>query len=221
MRFICSSCHKEIGIPDNKLPSTPRFKVKCPHCQERVVLDKNSPYGENQGMAMAPDLTHEAEEQDAARESSMQVEPEIFPPGARIVFMALDSKRWIEAAQGYFSEMGYYESRASDVREAVMKLRLNDYHVLLVEDSKKYQAILAELASWPGVKRRTINVILIGDNAQSLDPQIAFRRAINTYFNIHDLDRGHELFGMALKAFDEYYRYLQMAKGELPSGAAS
>jgi len=213
MRFTCSNCSKELNIPDSKLPETPKFKVKCPHCQERVVLEKPRKVAD---MEMAPDLSREHEEPDAEQASSgaQQMEPEIFPPGARIVFMALDSQRWTEEAHNFFQEMGYHESRASEVREAVMKLRLNDYHVLLIEDSSKYQPLLNELGVWPGIKRRTLNVVLIGEHAQSMDPQIAFRKGVNTYINAHELERGHELFGMALKAYDEYYRYLSMARGE-------
>lgn len=213
MKFTCSNCQKELNIPDNKLPETPRFKVKCPHCQERVVLEKPRKRPE---MEMAPDLTREHEEPESEQQpsSSPQLEPEIFPPGARIVFVAIDSQRWIEEAQEFFQEMGYHESKAVDVHEAAMKLRLNDYHVLLLEDSPKYKPLLDELGSWPGIKRRELNVVLIGEHAQSMDPQIAFRKGINTYINSHELERGHELFGLALKAYDEYYRYLSMARGE-------
>ncbi len=212
MRFSCSNCQKELNIPDDKLPSTPRFKVKCPHCQERVVLEKPKTTLE---MEMAPDLSREHEEPEKEHASETpQIEPEIFPPGARIVFVALESKRWIEAAQEFFQEMGYHESRAHDVHEAAMKLRLNDYHVLLLEDSAKYKPLLDEVGGWPGIKRRTLNVVLIGEHAQSLDPQIAFRKGVNTYINSHELERGHELFGLALKGYDEYYRYLSMAMGE-------
>lgn len=216
MRFTCSNCQNELNIPDDKLPATPRFKIKCPHCHERVILEKNR---EALG-PMAPDLSGEHEEpEDSAyaedmHSSESRLEPEIFPPGARIIFLALESQRWLEEARNFFQEMGYYESRAKDVTEAIMKLRLNDYHVLLLEDTPKYQPLLTEIGSWPGIKRREINVVLIGEHAQSLDPQIAFRKGINTYINAHELERGHDLFGLALKGYDEYYRYLQIAKGD-------
>ena len=213
MLFKCSNCQKELNIPDDKLPSTPRFKVKCPHCQERVVLDRNAPQDQGIQLEMAPDLRHEQEFEEE-QVKTPHVEPEIFPPGARIVFVALNSKRWIEESANFFQEMGYHESRARDVQEAVMKLRLNDYHVLLVEDTPQFASIIREIGLWPGIKRRKLNVVCIGEHAQSLDPRISFKMGINTYINVHETERGHDLFAMALKGYDEYYRYLQIAQGE-------
>lgn len=233
MLFTCSNCFNELNIPDAKLPPTPRFKVKCPHCGERVVLDKNAavppgglpdtPPASDPGPDMAPDLRPELQENamsvlsppTAAAAPGPQLEPEIFPPGARVVFMALTDQRWLHETQEFFQEMGFYDSRARDALEAVMKLRLNDYQVVLLEDSPTFAPILEELAQWPGLRRRGLNVILIGDQAQSLDPRIAFRKGVNTYLNSHEAERGHELLGMALKAYDEYYRYLHLAQESL------
>lgn len=214
MRFNCANCQKELNIPDEKLPATPRFKVKCPHCQERVVLDKNESLDQAYKVMPPAEASGKLPEHEVPEHGHPQLEPEIFPPGARILFMTLKSKRWIEEAQNFFQEMGYYESYAQDAREAVMKLRLNEYHVLLVEDSEDNQPVLDEIAMWPGIRRQLLNVVLIGQQAQSLDPQIAFRKGVNTYLNIHDIERGHELFGLVLKSYNDYYRFLRLAQGE-------
>ncbi len=215
MRFNCSNCFKELNIPDERLPSTPRFKIKCPHCQERVVLDKNEAMDLSKTAMPPDDASGRMPEHEVPDQSRPMMEPEIFPPGARIVFMALRSKRWIEEAQNFFQEMGYYESYAQDAQEAVIKLRLNEYHVLLVEDNEDNRSVLDEIGQWPGNRRQLINVVLIGEQAQSLDPQLAFRRGVNVYLNIHDTERGHELFGLVLKGYDDYYRFLRQAQEEM------
>ena len=92
-----------------------------------------------------------------------------------------------------------------------MKIRLNDYHLLLLDDTPECDTVLQEIAQWPGVRRRTLNIVLLGSKSSSQDPITAFTKGINTYINANDLDRAEELLGMALKSYDDYYRYLFQA----------
>jgi predicted Zn finger-like uncharacterized protein len=211
MRFICTHCDKELNIPDDRLPPSQKFKVKCPHCSEALLLDKKNPMTER-AEQKAPPRSEAAKPEQQDVPSLTEMDPEIFPPGARIVFMLLHSTEWSEAASNFFQEMGYHESSAKDRSEALLKLRMNDYHVIMLEETGDTNALIEEIGRWPGQRRRNYNLILLGNAAQSLDPHFAFRKGVNCYLNVNDSDRGHDLLGFALRGFEEFYRFLSQAQ---------
>ncbi len=206
MRFTCSNCNSSISIPDEKLPESPRFKVKCPHCKELVVLDKSQ--------SASRETAHHVQDHKPTGGdmlSSKPLEPEIFPPGARVYFHLVENEDWREEAQAYFTQMGYHESTAHSAEEARMKIRLNDYHLIFLDDRPDCELILQELSQWPGNRRRSLNVILLGSKSASLDSIAAFVKGVNTYINTNDFDKSEELFSLALKSYDDYYRYFFQA----------
>lgn len=212
MRFICTHCEKELNIPDDRLPPAQKFKVKCPHCAEPLLLDKKNPMAARIEQKPPPrsEAAQKPEQQEVPTISEM--DPEIFPPGSRIVFMLLHSEEWREAASNFFQEMGYHESTAKDTNEALLKLRMNDYHVVMLEETGETNSLIEEMGRWPGQRRRMYNLVLLGSAAQSLDPHFAFRKGVNCYLNVNDSDRGHDLLGFALRGYEEFYRFLSLAQ---------
>ncbi len=207
MRFTCSNCNSPITIPDAKLPEASRFKVKCPNCNQLIVLDKAA-------AARKKDDAAQPQEKGLSNESvsyNKTMEPEIFPPGAKILFHMISNADWRDEAQAFFTQMGYHESTAGTPEEARLKIRLNDYHLLFLDDSPECEMVLQEIAQWPGNRRRALNVILLGSKSASLDPIAAFVKGVNTYINTNDFDRSEELFSLALKSYDDYYRFLFQA----------
>jgi hypothetical protein len=67
------------------------------------------------------------------------------------------------------------------------------------------------VASWPGLKRRESNVLLVGREEKSMQPSYAFTRGVNSYLNATDMDRAGELFAEALEAYEIRYRPLNRA----------
>jgi len=39
MQVECSSCNKEINIPDNKVPQNQAFNLTCPGCKTKLRVD--------------------------------------------------------------------------------------------------------------------------------------------------------------------------------------
>lgn len=197
MRITCTSCNRELSVPDEKLPDTPRFKIKCPQCKKEIVVERMD--------KVDPGFT------GTSYDFSGMVEPEVFPPGSKVAFLLIGERSWRNAASAWLKAEKYYQSTASTANEAMLKLRLNDYQLVMIEDRDEYQQVLAEISSWPGLRRRTVNLVLLGNDASSLDPQLSFRRGVNTYLNLADAVRAAELMDSVLKGYEMYYSYLQLA----------
>ncbi len=197
MRITCTHCTRELSVPDEKLPDTPRFKIKCPQCKKEIVVER-------------------MDKVDAA-DFGDTVEPEVFPPGSKVAFLFMTGKSWKNAASAWLKSEKFYQSSASSVNEAMLLLRLNEYHLVMVEDKPEYQVVLTEINSWPGLRRRSVNLVLLGHDAPSLDPQMSFRRGANMYLNLADASRCAELMDNVLKGYEMYYQYLQLAHEQVMS----
>jgi predicted Zn finger-like uncharacterized protein len=189
MFVSCPTCSQTFEIPDSKVPDNSRFGVKCPSCREKIVVESKG--------------CRESTEAEAplCPEKRPNIEPDLFPPGSQVVFSFVQSGAWNGALETFFSSKGYYLSKARDVGEAILKLRLNDYHVVILDDRYSNRSVLKELGAWAGKKRRWVNVLLLGDAAVSMSQHEAFRRGVNAYLNINDLGRAKELFEECLKGF--------------------
>ncbi len=200
MELRCSSCQKKIFLPAEKIPDVPRFALKCPGCGQRIVV-------ENEAVAKERDSSAEAQQVKPTK----SIEPDFFPPGTNVAFLFVFNKEIRLKAREFFQEKSFYLSTAEDVQEGVLKLRLNEYQLILLEDREEFSPLLGEINSWPGKKRRNVNCLLIGDKAPSMHQQEAFYRGVNFYLNINDKDRIDDLLGQALNGFAIYNEPWNMA----------
>jgi predicted Zn finger-like uncharacterized protein len=201
MDIRCASCGRDLRIPEDKLPAAPRFKVRCPQCSAEIAVDRAAP---------RPDIVPAQARQDRELPA---LEPEYFPPGARTVFLFLGAGPWLEAARAFFRDAGYCESTAASPGEAIQKLRLNSYDVLLIADTEENVAVLSDIAGWPGRRRREVNLGLVGAKAPSLDRRASFLCGVNAYLNASDAPRAAELLEGALRDYEEYCLPFRLAEG--------
>lgn len=213
MRFMSPYTDKEINLPDDKIPAVNRFSLKCPFTGKKIVIDKDGdkfkvtaadPVGDPQ--PPKPGQT------DKPRESLPSVEPDVVPPGAKVAFIYAKDQTWSGSAKRYAENSGYHVSSADDALTAVAKLRLNNYDLLVVEESGDSGRLIAEINSWPGLKRRAANFILVGEAAPSMQPNIAFEKGVNFYLNRADSGKAEQLFKEAAGGYDLYYRPLNEAE---------
>ncbi len=204
----CSGCGKQFALPLEKIPDKPRFRFTCPSCGVKVQVDRSA-----EGFAAG---SQEADApQPEAKGESYDIEPDLFPPGAEVAFVYVRDRSWAEKIEEVLQlESGYLLSRAERAAQALQKLRLNSYQMILIQDGPEAEELLQEIGSWPGYLRREINCILIGDRAKSFDPGEAFVRGVNCYLSIQDRESISDLLEQAQQSFDQYLEPWRKAKQE-------
>ena len=211
MKFMCACGQKELNIPDEKLPEAKRFAIKCPYCQKKMVVDRHN---DNTATATFAEPQKTQAPAGPKRETLKlpAIEPEVFPPGAKVAFIDLHNDAWRPKAEALFKQEGYEISVSEDPLEAVAKLRLNHYDVLVVEDCEDCKLILGEVASWSGHRRRTLNYIMVGPDGKSMHPDVAFERGVNFYLNSGEADKAEQLLKSALEGYELYYQLFTIAQ---------
>lgn len=209
--------NKEFNLPDDKLPDAARFALKCPFTGKRIVFEKRDgeyviSAGETQG-SHAP--TQPGPREAAAPALKLpQVEPDIHPPGTKVAFLYLEGG-WVGSATEFFKGKGYAVSTASDELEAIAKLRLNNYDVVVSECSGKSVRLRGEIGSWQGGKRRSVNFVLVGDQGQSNDLKVAFVEGANSFLALSDESQARDLLEGALAGYEMHYLLAESAKKQV------
>lgn len=209
MKITCA-CGQDLNIPDDKLPDANRFSLKCPHCKEKIVVERQ---GDTASVSYA-----EPKKEVAPAEPRKEVlklpaiEPEVFPPGSKVAFIDMHNEDWCTKTEVFLKQQGYEISVSEEPLEAVAKLRLNRYDLLVVEDCENCRLVLEEVASWPGHRRRALNYIMVGPDGKSMHPDVAFERGVNFYLNIAEASKAEELLKSALEGYDLYYQLFTIAQ---------
>lgn len=237
MRIECSGCGQAMNVPDERLPAAPKFVVRCPKCQQAITVERPEFAAQAQAGGDAPGHVHGPQDSPPlsapagpppsapeppkapaapppppALDVPTGLEPEVFPPGAKVAFLSLADESWRGAAGEYLKGVGFFLSEAASPGEAVAKLRLNHYDLVVAQQDEQGRAILAEIAAWNGLKRREVNVVLVGPGADSLDPKPAFQHGVNAWLSAGDADRAADLLRQALEGYDLYYLPVRQAR---------
>lgn len=208
MRLECPNCSHAMDIPEEKLPDADRFRVRCPSCGDEFPVDRKRSASDS-----VQDVLN-AEVRWNVFAAGEIIEPDSFPPGARVAFLYLPKSGWAEAARKTLESRGYYLTATEDEREAVLKVRFNDYSLLLVRDCPEAENVLREIGSLRGSRRRSANVLMIGEEARSLSPNIAFLRSVNAYLHEADHSRAGELIDRCVADYESRYEPLRIVLEE-------
>ncbi len=143
--------------------------------------------------------------QDTEPKENTSVEPDLFPPGSRACFIFTLDKGLTEKLVAIFESQGYYTATTDSPGQGVAKLRLNKYDVAVVQHKNDTSSLLEEINAWPGIIRRSMNLIAIGDEAPSMHQSQALVLGANFYLNLRDTDNLEELIMQCLRGYQLYY----------------
>lgn len=170
MEIVCSSCKKNINLPDEKAPKEQPFSFACPYCQSRINVTPTS---------------------DKQLESSSMLNLFTLDPnqkGAMICHTRPEKYRKI------LEELEYQVHVPEYSIEAVNNLRFNSYKVVIVTEEYESQpnngnSVLRTLQNMVMITRRTIFVVYVAPGLKSFDYLEAFSRSVNAIVSPEDMEK--------------------------------
>jgi hypothetical protein len=182
MEIKCSRCDSSFNLPDDRIPDAKKFKLNCPRCREAIIIDRS----------------------EVVNGSSMV--PETFPHDATVAFLFLSNELLSQRIKNTLKKSGIYISEASGLAEAVEKVRINYYNMIIIEESSEFTALSEVFKKWNGQRRRDVNIIVVGANCQSMHSHEAFMRGVNSVIGKCDNDEIDKFIELAL---GEYRKYIE------------
>ncbi len=181
MEITCTHCGSSFVLPDDRIPEAKKFKLNCPKCREPIVIDQAS-----------------------GGDIEKVVAPEHFPHDATVAFLFVTNKGLSERISLFLKSRGIFVSQSTLIHEALDKVRINYYNILILEDSEHSRAILALVRKWNGLRRRDVNVILVETDCTSLHSSEAFYRGVNAVIGSKDNERVESILDLAMGEFKSY-----------------
>ncbi|MDH5762694.1 MAG: zinc-ribbon domain-containing protein [Nitrospinota bacterium] len=209
MQVICSSCSRDINIPDNKVPQGQAFNLTCPGCKTKLRVDQHlKPPEPDPAEDTGPSLDTASMVVDEDFEDEDE-EIEIYDEHDKIALI-LDRKNdelWTTA----LTELEYKLQRAKSPEHAVHKLKFNQYHVVVfhekfgdttLETSPLYEFIRDMSMD----SRRKAFVALVGDKFKTLDNMEALAYSVNLVVNQKDMGELETILKKSIGENDMFYK---------------
>ena len=212
MDIICEKCNARLSIPDDKIPSGQRAAISCPKCKNRITLNvpvpgrKNLPseVGEKPGPVVNnADSGYGYEDDDASLD--------FFEEGVRLALIMGNQPHQAEKLGQTVDELGYKHVSAKNTRDAISKMRLHHFDVILLSDGfdgidLAQSPILQHINNLSMSVRRRIFLALVADEFKTMDHMMAFAMSANMVINGGDLDRLTSIMQHAISDNEKFYK---------------
>lgn len=197
METICEKCNTKLMIPDHKVPQAGKFSVSCPKCKNRLSVAQPKQNGPD---PLSPPVVETPVSQKGSTAVTTQGETDpnleldsLEMDGTLALIMAKDREqgaRLAKCAEG----LGYRPVRTSNTRDAISKLRLHHFDLLLLsegfDNSELPQSpILDHLNHLSMSIRRKMFLVLVSDAFRTADNMTAFSMSANLVVNPKSLDK--------------------------------
>ncbi|NCD24227.1 MAG: hypothetical protein EOL86_01345 [Deltaproteobacteria bacterium] len=191
MEISCSHCKTTFILPDDRIPEAKKFKLNCPKCREPIIVDMS----------------------ETSSESGTMIET--FPHDATVAFLFVADAILSQRLKSFFKKNGIYVSDSTEITEAVEKVRINYYNIIVLEDSTNSLPLHEIFKKWNGLRRRDVNIIVVGGNCQSLHGHEAFMRGVNSVISKTDNDEIEKFMELSLGNYQKYIEPWSLAAQRL------
>ena len=214
MEIICDSCQTKLKIPDEKIPEGKKASFSCPKCQGKITI---APDSENERDALdegAGDLDDLGFEEESFGEDDAPAadKPFQFIEEEGEVALICEADPVIrKRANDILTLMEYHVTTATDAREALKKIRYQNYDVVVVNelfgtDNPDENGILIYLERLSMDIRRNMFVTMITDRFRTMDYMMAFNKSVNLIINKENAAEMDKILSKGLSDNDMFYR---------------
>lgn len=239
MEVTCGHCKAKLNIPDEKIPKDQRVKVRCPKCNEKIILDTREAEAEKPAHDDQVDF-HEtgefelkvletrpapAEEEDSYGYDDYSEDDSLdfFEEETKLALIMESNDEHAEKIRIAVEELGYQYISAPNTRDALGKLRFHHFDLVVLSDGFDGQP----LEGSPNINylnhlsmgiRRKIFLTLLSDKFKTMDNMMSFAMSANLVVNKKDLDRLPVVLKKAISDNEKFYKVFMDTMSEIGKG---
>ena len=217
MRIQCNHCQAVFNVPDEKMPRDRQFKATCSKCRRTIIVEpKGASGGKGATIGVDVSLAEVADaptaiEADLDMTSDYDSPLEVLEEGAMSALVCVDEPERLKAVKEALEDLNYYGSVASSVKEALSKLRYNQYDLVMLDEefcgeSADNNTILRYLQPMPMSTRRNIFLMLVSNQIRTLDNLLAFAKSVNAVINVSDIQKVKLVLERAMADHRRFYK---------------
>ena len=198
MDVTCDSCGVILKIPDEKVPPNQVVSITCPKCKGKIKVDTREPDRERDTSGI------EEFEQDSSP-------LELFEEGTRLALVLNGDEGQAQTISSVLEELSYKPIVAPSTREAMGKLRLHHFDLIMLSDGFDGQnlegsPITHYLNHLSMSVRRKIFFVLLSDTFKSTDNLMAFTLSANLVINPADLSNLRLILNKTIPDHEKFYK---------------
>jgi predicted Zn finger-like uncharacterized protein len=217
MRIQCDHCQAVFNVPDEKMPRGRQFKATCSKCRRTIIVEPHGAFG-GKGATIGVDVSLSevadaptAIEADLDMTSAYDSPLEVLEEGAMSALVCVDEPGRLKAVKEALEDLNYYSSVASSVKEALSKLRYNQYDLVMLDEefcgeSADNNTVLRYMQPMPMSARRNIFLMLISNQGRTLDNLMAFAQSVNAVINVSDVQKVKLVVERAMADHRRFYK---------------
>jgi len=202
MDVTCKSCGTTLKIPDEKLPPNQAVSVTCPKCKGKIRIEPS-----DRRLVSAKE-----EFEEAGIEYEDDTSPlEFFEEGARLALVLDGEEANVTEITPALEELSYKPILPTSLGEAMGKLRLYHFDLILLSDGFDGQNLerspitnyLNHLSM--SVRRKTF-LVLLSQKFKTMDNMTAFGESANLVVNPDDLSSLPLILKKAISDNEKFYK---------------
>jgi predicted Zn finger-like uncharacterized protein len=212
METICEACNTKLMIPDHRVPQAGKLTVSCPKCKNRLSVAQ--PKQDDPNPVPLPAAGNPLTQKDSPAPMIQGETDPIFDSlemdGSLALIMAKDPEqraKLVKCAEG----LGYRPVLTTDTRDAVSKIRLHHFDLLMLSEGFDnvellQSPILDHLNHLSMSIRRRMFLVLVSDAFSTADNMMAFSMSANLVVNRKSLDKLASILQKAQKENRLFYK---------------
>ena len=212
MEINCNKCGAKFNVPDEKIPKGKRVIVSCPKCKNKLTVDSHgqkqvkaggASVGKTDPGVKQPDTDFGYGDEGAALD--------FYEEGVKLALVAGNDAEQVEKPKQAVEELGYRFIWAKNSREAIGKMRLHHFDLVILRDGLdgigfKDSPLLQFLNHLSMSLRRRVFLALISDSFNTMDNMMAFAMSANLVVNEKDLGILAAVLKKAILDHEKFYK---------------
>ena len=221
MEIRCQNCGARLRLPNKEIPKDHQVQTHCPRCKAPLKLgvsDRDTMEPKSGVDEKSASETRRVHSDPASLQEGFSLD--YSEGGGRLALVLGIDLQQNEAIRGDIEGLGYRYVSAEDPTEAIAKIRLHRFHLIILsdqfEDVNQGQSQVTRYLNYLSMSvRRRIFVALIGEAYKTMDQMMAFAMSANVVINQKDLGSLGPILKRAISDDEVFYKVFMETLAEV------